>query len=106
MYDNKKQEVKTGLAPLGYYQKLKIFDFRPILPVPQAKSAMIFMIENLSEPWSKLKFVQLKEIDSVYRYSCKYSPPFYFDPYRPCQRANQRFNWTILSANIDVSMTV
>lgn len=67
MYDNKKQEVKTGLAPLGYYQKLKIFDFRPILPVPQAKSAMIFMIENLSEPWSKLKFVQLKEINSVYR---------------------------------------
>lgn len=39
------------------YQKLKIFDFRPILPVPEAKSAMIFMIENLSELWSKLKFV-------------------------------------------------
>lgn len=54
MYDNKKQEVKTGLAPLVHctdnYQKLKIFDFRLILPVPQAKSAMIFKIENLSEP--------------------------------------------------------
>lgn len=105
MYDNKKQEVKTGLAPLGYYQKLKIFDFRPILPVPHAKSAMIFMIENLSEPWSKLKFVQLKEIDSVYRYSCNIRPHFILTPIALVVSGRIKDS-TIPSANIDVSMRV